>query len=110
MGKTILVIIVIFMVIVVGWIGLSVWSASCAGPDISGPGMPDEKKATHEFFIENTGGIILSSDFEQYGQVKGKRVFSLHGYWEMRGNDFKLVEGDIILDERIFGPIQVKRR
>ena len=79
-------------------------------PDSGLPDMPDKGDATHSFYIENTGGLILASDFEQHGHAAGSRLFLLHGFWEMRGSKFQFVDGDIILDEAIFGEITVKRR
>jgi len=72
--------------------------------------MPDVEKAPNSFYIENTGGLILSSDYEQHGQTAGSRLFILHGYWEMRGNKFKHNDGTITLDENIFGKITVETR
>ena len=72
--------------------------------------MPDMEDATHSFRIENTGGLILSSDYEQHGEGVGARIFILHGFWEMRGNKFKYVASDVVLDEKVFGKITVKRR
>jgi hypothetical protein len=96
---------------VVGWIGLSIWAASCNGPSNSaGPDIPETKEATHSFYIENTGGLIYSSDFEQQGITPGKRVFVFTNYWEARGKDFVFVDDGIIIDENIFGEITVKRR
>ena len=102
-------ILLIIILVVVGYGGLSVYS-NCKGPDTNQPDMPTSNKATHSFYIENTGGLILSSDYEQYGHEVGKRLFELHSYWEMRGNKFKFVDDDIMLDEAIFGEITVKRR
>lgn len=107
--KIITIIILIMILLGIGYMGLSVWS-SCQGPNTSTPDMPDSTEATHEFYIENTGGLIFASDFEQHGEKVGSRIFNLHGFWEMRGKDFKFVQGDIILDENIFGEIIVKRR
>ncbi len=109
--KLITIIILIVGVLGVGYFGLTVYS-NCAGP---GQGsaqydMPEQAEATHSFYINNTGGLILSSDYDQHGQGVGERLFLLHGYWELRGKDFKFVDGDIILDENIFGEITVKRR
>jgi len=112
MLKTVLGIIV--LIVVVGIlalvIGPCVYYNFIESPDSGQPDMPDIEQATHSFYIENTGGLILSSDYEQYGQFVGSRLFILHNYWEMRGNDFKLVEDNISLDESIFGKITVKKR
>lgn len=78
--------------------------------EASQPEMPKQDKATHSFYIENTGGLILASDYEQHGEKVGSRIFILHGFWEMRGSKFKFVDGEVILDENIFGEITIKRR
>ena len=103
-------IILIIVVVVIGYIGLSIWSSSCAGPLDDQYDMPDIKEASHEFYIENTGGLVFTSDYEQHGQGIGSRMYILHGYWKMRGNKFVFLEGDIILSEKTFGEITVKRR
>lgn len=110
MGKVIIIIVGIVVVLFISWIGLSIWSGACAGPANNQPDMPCKEDATHSFYIENTGGLILSSDYEQHGHEAGSRLFILHGFYEMRGNKFKFVNGDIMLNENIFGEITVKRR
>jgi len=102
-------IILIVVLVVVGYVGLSVWS-SCARQGINPLDMPDEKEATHSVSIKNTGGLLLTSDYEQHGQSVGSRVFVLKGFWELRGTDFKYVDGQVVLDEAIFGEIIIKRR
>ena len=109
MSKVFLAIIIIAIIVGGSYIGLSCWS-SCQRAEPLGPDMPDKVEATHSFHIKNTGGLILSSDYEVYGAEVGSRIFILHGYWEMRGKDFKFLAHDIILDEGIFGIITVKRR
>lgn len=105
---------VIILIAIVGVLALVV--GPCAyynfidKPGSNQPKMPDKEDATHSFYIENTGGLILASDYEQHGQAVGSRIFILHGFWELRGKDFKFVTGDIVLDEHIFGEITVKRR
>lgn len=103
------IVILVVILAAVGYLGLSVWSATCAGP-ASEMDMPSIKKATHEFYFENTGGLVLASDYEQHGQVVGKRLFVLHGYWEVKGKEFKFIDETIPLDEKIFGIITVKKR
>jgi len=103
----ILIAIVLFLAVVVG---PCVYYNFLEKPDTGRPEMPGIEDATHSFYIENTGGLILASDYEQHGQTVGARIFILHGFWEMRGKDFKFMAGDIVLDENIFGEITVKRR
>ena len=104
---------VIILIVVIGLLALVVGPCvyfNFIEPSISQTDMPDIKKATHSFSIENTGGLILSSKFEQHGTIEGDRVFELHGFWEMKGDKFKFIDGDIKLDERIFGVITVEKR
>ena len=103
-------IVLIALVLFVAWAGVCVYSNFIAEPDTGMPDMPKVSEATHSFYIENTGGLILASDYEAHGDVVGKRIFALHGFWELRGNKFKFVDGEIILDEHIFGKITIKRR
>jgi len=111
LSKIIKVIILIAIVAVLAVvIGPCVYYNFIDKPDNGMPDMPDQDEATHSFYIENTGGLILASDFEQHGEVIGSRIFILHGFWEMRGNKFKFVEGDVVLNEVIFGKIELKRR
>ena len=105
---------IVFLIVVLAVVGFVVGPCVYYGfihnPNPSRPDMPCKEDATHSFYIENTGGLILTSDFKQHGQVVGSRIFVLHGFWEMRGDKFKFMEGDIILDEGIFGEITVKKR
>jgi hypothetical protein len=109
MGKALVWILIAIGIMIAAYIFVPMLSAACYNPN-AGPDMPNESKATHSFYIKNTGGLVLSSDFEQHGQEVGSRVFILNGFWEVRGNKFKFVPGVIIIDEGIFGEITVKRR
>lgn len=104
------IILIVILAVLALVVGPCVYYNFIAKPDTGMLDMPDQKEATHSFYIVNSGGLILASDYEQQGQTEGSRVFILHGFWEVRGNKFKFVEGDIILNEKIFGKIEVKRR
>lgn len=107
-GIIVLIVVVLGMVFVVG---PCVYYGFIEKPGEQGTvDLPDSKKATDSFYIENTGGLILSSDYEQHGDIVGKRLFVLHGFWEMRGNKFKYVDATVALDENIFGKITVSKR
>lgn len=110
LSSLIKIIILILLVAVVGFVGLSIWSAACARPGTGQPEMPCKEDAAYSVYIKNTGGLILTNDYEQHGQVVGSRIFVLHGFWEMRGKDFKFIASDVALDENIFGEIVVKKR
>ena len=92
------------------WAGTCVYGNFIAQPDDGMPDMPETTEATHSVLIKNTGGLLLVTDYEVFGDEVGKRVYALYGFWEVRGKDFKFVDEDIILDEKIFGVILIKRR
>jgi len=102
-------IILVIIVGVIGWLGLSVYSCAC-GQNVEQSGVPGQDEATYSLRIENTSGLILTNDYEIYGDEVGHRVFILKGFWEMRGQKFVYIEGELILDEAIFGEITLKRR
>jgi len=105
MGKVFFIILIVIMVAGVAWVVLAFLPHDTGGTDL-----PDMKKATHTFYIENTGGLILASDFEQHGDTVGARLFALHGFWELEGQKFVYRDTDIVLNEAIFGEITVTRR
>jgi len=72
---------------------------------------PNESKATHSFFIVNTGRSLLASDFDQYIDIQGDKVYILHGFWSLEGDKYVYTETDSPpLDEGDFGRIIVKKR
>jgi len=74
------------------------------------PKMPDVEKAEYGVHIENTGNLLLTNDYEVHGTEIGSRVFVLHSFWEVSGNSFKYRPGGIVLEEKVFGKITVRRR
>jgi len=96
-------VVIVYAIITVG---------SCIGGQ-DNPNQPDIPKideASYSVQIKNTGNLIFTDDYELIGNEVGKRVFILHGFWEMRGQDFQYKDTELILDEAIFGEITVKRR
>ena len=107
---------IIKVMVIIGIVLFALWAGTCfygnfvAQPDDGMPDMPKTEDATHSVLIKNTGGLLLATDFEIFGDEIGKRTILLKGFWEVRGKDFKFVDEDIILDENIFGVIIIKRR
>jgi len=104
------VILLIVVLAFLAWVGLTCYSNLIAKPNTGQADIPEKEEASYSVSIKNTGNLILTDDYEVHGSEVGSRVFILHGFWELRGQDFELVEGDIILDEAIFGEITIKRR
>lgn len=72
--------------------------------------LPDKDKAQYSVMVKNTGGLMLTNNYEQFGQTVGSRVFVLHGFWERTGQDFIYRKADLPLDEKIWGIIVITRR
>lgn len=98
------------MILFIAWAGLCVYSNFIAEPDTGMPKMPKVEEAQYGVHIENTGNLLLTNDYEVHGEEVGNRVFIIHSFWEVSGKDFKYRPGDIILEERIFGKITIRRR
>lgn len=109
LAKIFMVVILVIVIVFIGWIGLSVYSCF-ARQDVGQPNMPNQEEASYSVYIKNTGNLILTSDYEVHGSEVGSRIFILHTFWELRGKEFKFVEGDVVLNEAIFGEITIKRR
>lgn len=104
------VIILVAVLAFLAWIGLTCYSNLIAKPSTGQVDMPDQEEASYSVYVKNTGNLLLTDDYELHGSEVGSRIFILHSFWELRGQDFELVEADIILDEAIFGEITIKRR
>ena len=101
------ILLVIFLALI-AWIGLAVYAF--VNPDTGLPDMPEADEAQYSVQIKNTGGMILTNEYETHGYQVGARVYVLRGYWEMSGKDFKFRDRDVVLDEAIFGEIDIRRR
>ncbi|KKM69546.1 hypothetical protein LCGC14_1449690 [marine sediment metagenome] len=110
LSNIIKVLVIIFVVLGLLWSATCIYGNFIAQPDDGSPDMPKTTEATHSVLIKNTGGLLLVTDYEIFGDEVGKRTIVLHSFWEVRGKDFKFVDADIVLDEKIFGVILIKRR
>ena len=72
--------------------------------------VPKSEQACNSFFVENTGRLLFSDDYEQHGQVTGQRVFVLDGFWSLQGRKYVYYDSPFTLDERLWGKVTVKRR
>ena len=107
------ILVIVLAVVVLGLIvygGMTIYSCAADRPTVGIPDMPEFNEASHSLFIENTGNLLLLDDYEIMGNEVGQRVFTLYGFWEMKKGDFAYNDGELILDERIFGPITFKKR
>jgi len=108
--KTILRIIAIVVFIgLIAYFGMCVYG-NFVEPSLSDIDLPDNNEAQYSLLIKNTATVILTNDYEVFGDEVGSRTYRLHGYWESIGNDFKYRAGDIVLSEQTFGEIILKRR
>ena len=66
---------------------------------------PSIEKAQWGLTIVNTNQTIFTNDFEFHDTV-----YIPHGFWAEDKRGFIYHKGDIILDEKVFGPIIPSRR
>ncbi len=104
------VIIIVVILVVLAWVGLTCYSNFFAKPNTGQTDMPSQDEASYSVYIKNSGGLLLTNDYEVHGSEAGSRIFILRGFWELRGQEFEFVAGEIVLDEAIFGEITLKRR
>jgi len=89
----------------IAYFGVCVYAAVKGPQIISGPQPPSVDKAPYSVTVESTGVTIYTEDISNAGSV-----YTLNGYWEMRGTQFIYRNVKLILDEDIFGTIKVRRR
>jgi len=104
------VIILIAIIVALAWLGLTCYSNFIAKPSTGSSNLPDKDEASYSVYIENTGNLLLTDDYEIHGSKVGSRTFILHGFWELGGQEFVYKGTDIVLNEAIFGEITIKRR
>ena len=92
------------------WVGLTCYSNFIAKPSAGQADIPDQAEASYSVYVENTGTLRLTNDYEMHGSKVGSRVFILHSFWELRGQKFVYKDSELVLDEGIFGEITIKRR
>ncbi len=103
--KMILILILLVIVAVLFGVGVSVWANFFRTPEGAIPNMPNVEKATYSVLIKNTGNLLLTDDYENYGGF-----YILNGFWELIGQKWVYRETELMLDEAIFGKITIERR
>lgn len=112
LSKIIKGILLIIMLVMLAYAGTCAYVNFIAKPPSAQevPAMPKVEEAIYYCLIQNTGTVILTNQYEQFGDQAGERSFILHGYWEQAGAEFKFRSNDIILSEKVFGEITIGRR
>ncbi len=107
--KTIIkVIMIIVLIVALAYGGACVYSNFFANN--SGIDAPSDSEARYSLLIKNTATVILTDDYEVFGEGVGSRTYRLRGYWELIGSEYQYRDSDIVLAENIFGEIIFKRR
>jgi len=103
--KMLLILIILIVLAGVFWVGMSIYANFFRSPQGAIPNMPALDKATYSVYIENTGNLLLVDSYEHQGSF-----YILSGYFELVGQKWKYKDSELVLDEAIFGKIEVKRR
>lgn len=101
---------IVLLISVIAYGGMCVYGNYFAPGTNTDPSMPSKSEASHSLVVRNTATVILTNDYEVFGEEVGSRIYYLNGYWEMVGRDFKYVDDTLVLSEQVFGQIDLKRR
>lgn len=113
MRKTVVrVIFIVLLVVTIAYAGTCAYANFFASSpeETSSVKLPSVDKAMYSLVVNNTGTVILTDSYEEFGDKIGARTYVLHGYWELRGKEFRYIPGDITLSETLFGEITMKVR
>lgn len=107
MKKILKVLVVIGAVLIVAYIGLTVWATFHHDDPVTASEIqfPKVEAAKYQVVIKNTGNVLFTSKYDTYG-----KTFVLHGYWEKSGMDFVYRKQDYPIDQNVFGPVEIKER
>lgn len=95
---------ILLAVAAVFYLGLSIWgNVAEARAALQPP--PDPSKATYEFHTI-TGQIFLAKDYQTVSEGK----YVLNGYYYFKGNKWVYNKGELPLDGKYWGEIEIKRR
>lgn len=98
-------------IVVVGYLGLTCYATIANKGGIRGlPDVPSVSKAAYTVRFHDTGNMILTNDYEQYEDELGYRIFVLHGFYEYTKEGYIYRDMDMVLKERAFGRIDIKKR
>lgn len=67
--------------------------------------MPKAEEAAYEVIIINTGTVYLSDDVTRVGSF-----IKLNTFWELQGKAFVYQNRTYLIDENIFGKVQINLR
>lgn len=103
------IIVIILLVGALAYGGMCVYANMAPRGKVDG-NMPSTREAPYSLVIKNTATVILAKEYEVFGDTVGSRVYYLHGYWELAGTEFEHREATLVLNEQVFGQIDLKRR
>lgn len=110
MARILRITMLIVLICFLAYLGTCIYGNFFAPDASTGVKLPDSDDARYSLVVKNTATVILTNDYEVFGENVGQRIYILHGYWELVGNDFKYNKGDITMPETVFGEISLKIR
>ncbi len=83
-------------------------------PDtVSGlPSFPSTSKANYAIIIKNTNEVLFTNKYDKgvSPEDASLSLYTLHNYYEVRGNKYKLIKITLPMDEYYYGPIIIYER
>ncbi len=96
------IVVLVFMVIGLAYLGACAYANFIQNRVVNAP---DSNKAQYEVVVTATGTTLYSDEVLQNGAI-----IKLEGYFEMVDGKWRYRDGEITLDQDIFGKIVVRRR
>jgi hypothetical protein len=89
--------------------GLTVWGNFFANKT-GEVKMPTQKEAAYALTVKNTTTVLFADKVEVMGEAVGNRTYILNGYWELQGSKFVWKSGQLVMAEKVWGEITMKKR
>lgn len=90
------------------WFAVSIYGNVADGKPTA-PGLPDISTASYSVKITTTGQTLLAEKYEIL-KAGDPQVFTLDGYYSLRGNKWRWNKSVLRLDEYYWGDIIIERR
>ena len=99
-------VILVVVILAIMWGGMSIYANVTEKDSGVFPKLPDVKKAQHMVVLKTTGELLLTDDYD----ILGDGEYVLHGFFSVVDGKWEWHDKDILLNEKYFGEITIKRR
>ena len=99
----------IIIAAVVVFAGITIWGNFFANKT-GEVKMPTQKEAAYALTVKNTTTVLFADKVEVMGEAVGSRTYILNGYWELQGSKFVWKSSQLVMSEKVWGEVTMKKR